>query len=93
MSDSHMPQKYSLLGPEIWIRLAFMVVYAIVLKLVLLVLGIVAVVQFFIVLIQGQANTAMVEFSESCAQFVLQSWRFLTFVSEDKPFPFRDWPA
>ncbi len=92
MSDSHMPQKYSLMGAEIWIRLVFMVIYSLALKLVLLVLGLVAVVQFFIVLIQGQANSSMLSFSESSAQFVLQTWRFLTFVSEEKPFPFRDWP-
>ncbi|MBB6523376.1 DUF4389 domain-containing protein [Pseudoteredinibacter isoporae] len=93
MSDSHMPHKYSFLGAEIWIRLVFMVIYSITLKLALLVLGLVAVVQFFIALIQGQANSDIIKFSESCAQFVLQSWRFLTFVSEDKPFPFRDWPT
>lgn len=92
MGDNHWPQKYACLAVEIWLRLAFMLIYVVALKLAIMALSVIVVVQFFIALIQGQANAALVNFSESCIQFSLQTWRFLCFASEEKPFPFRDWP-
>lgn len=92
MSDSHWPQKYTFLGIEIWLRLVFMLIYIIALKVAVLALSVIIVIQFVIALIHGQANNSLLGFSESCIQFVLQVWRFLCFTSEEKPFPFRDWP-
>ncbi|MCV6621457.1 MAG: DUF4389 domain-containing protein [Cellvibrionaceae bacterium] len=93
MSDSPNEQKYSLLGAEIWLRLAFMVIFALALKLAIVALTAFVVVQFIIVLFTGAVNKSLLAVSKSTSEFVLQSWLFLSFASEEKPFPFRDWPS
>ena len=67
--------------------------------LFLLILGVVSylivalvVLQFFWALIAGEGNDKLRDFGSSVARFILQVLRFLTYNTDDKPFPFADWP-
>lgn len=75
------------------IRLVFMVIFAALLQLAIMVLWPVVVLQFGFALITGSDNEALREFGKSLSTFVRQTLDFLTYNTEDKPFPFQDWPT
>ncbi len=53
----------------------------------------VVVLQFFWVLIGGKTNARLAEFGQSLATYTYQIVLYLTFSTEEQPFPFSDWPA
>lgn len=57
------------------------------------VLAFVAVIQFVIVLMGGTPNERLVSFGRSLGAYLRQVVCFLTFVSEEVPFPFSEWPV
>lgn len=76
-----------------WLRLFFMIVIAILYGVSRLVVGLVVVLQFFWVLFTGKTNPPLENFAQSLATYTYQIIRYLTFVSDQRPFPFdMDWP-
>jgi hypothetical protein len=89
MSD----KKISLLNSNTWIRGAYMVLFGLLLVVARLVISIVVVVQFVFVLLVGADNQNLRNLGQGLAKWVYQTLMFLTFNSEEKPFPFEEWPA
>ncbi|WP_462383265.1 DUF4389 domain-containing protein [Pseudomonas sp. Marseille-QA0892] len=71
----------------IWMLLFFLVWQA----AELLLLG-VALAQLVIRIIRGAPNLALMSFGGSLASYLAQIGRFGTFQTDDKPWPFADWP-
>jgi len=86
-------QKSRIGDPELWIRLLYMIVFALLSGLARLLICAIALLQFLAVLISGADNRALRDFSASLTDWVWLCFRFITFDSEEKPFPFADWPA
>lgn len=86
------PTNQTVLSPEIWLRALFMIGFAIVNYLLRWVICGIAIVQFIIVLVRGEPHDKLVNFSHSLSTFSYQILLFLTFSSDEKPFPFSDWP-
>lgn len=84
--------KTHLLNPETWIRLLYMIVFGLLSILARMVVWIVAVLQFLLVLITGADNKNLRDLGQGAAKWTYQAFLFLTFNSNDKPFPFSDWP-
>lgn len=84
--------KSNLLSTPRWIRLIFMVLFAVALQVAGTVMYVVVVVQFIISLVTGSCNKALRSFGSSLSKFIYQTLQFLTYNSEEKPFPFADWP-
>ena len=82
----------NLLSIDQWVRFAFMVLFMIVLSVVGYVIGLLVIVQFVFVLITGQDNQKLRNLGSSFSIYISQILQFLTYNSEDKPFPFADWP-
>lgn len=78
--------------PSIWMRLLYMLLFAIIYGVTELVIYAVVIFQFFAVLITGQSNEQLLAFGQSLSTFVYQIMRFLTFNSEQRPFPIGTWP-
>lgn len=77
-----------------WIRLLFMIILAVIYGISRIVFGAVVVFQFLWVLFTGDTNTRLIDFGQSLATYTYQIMRYLTFNSEDKPFPFDgEWPT
>ena len=89
MSD----KKISLLNANTWIRGAYMLLFGLLLVAARLVISIVVVVQFLFVLLVGADNQNLRNLGQGLGKWVYQTLMFLTFNSEDKPFPFDEWPA
>ena len=77
-----------------WLRLLFMIIFVAIYTLTRFVFAAVVVLQFFFVLFTGETNERLTELGQSLATYTYQIMRYLSFNSEDKPFPFSaDWPT
>lgn len=81
-----------LLSAEHWLRFLFMVLFAIILGVVGYVMTAVVVLQFIWGLVTGEGNDKLRQFGSSLSQYIYQTLRFLSYNTEEKPFPFADWP-
>lgn len=78
---------------NIWIRGLFMILMAFIYQLCGTLLFIVAVIQFLLALLSDGPNARLLSFGRNLGTYLAQIARFLSFASEDIPFPFSDWPA
>ena len=81
-----------LTNPDLWIRLVYMILFALLSILSRILISIVAAVQFLVVLFSGEGNHHLRRFGYGLAEWTSQAYLFLSFNTEDKPFPFADWP-
>lgn len=79
--------------PSQWFRVAFMVVFAVVLYVVALVLTLLTVAQIFFSLLTGSDNENLRALGKDLTTYVNQILAFLTYNSDSKPFPFTTYPA
>ncbi len=84
--------KSRLTSKDVWLRALYMIFFAIAwgLSEVLLVFSVIF--QFFTVLITGSANLPLLRFGQNLSRYHYQIARFVSFNTEDRPFPFSDWP-
>ena len=76
-----------------WLRLLFMGVFVALYMITRIVFGAVVVFQFLWVLFTAETNKQLTELGQSLATYTYQIMRYLSFNSEDKPFPFSaEWP-
>lgn len=77
-----------------WVRAIYMVVFCFLFAIVEVVLVATVVIQFVWRLAKGQPNQHLLELGHGLATYLYQIVRFLTFNTEDLPFPFDgDWPG
>ncbi len=77
---------------DTWIRLFFMVLFGVLLYVAWLVIVVIAVLQFALVLMTTNDNENLRGLGQGLSKWCLQVYLFLTFNSEQKPFPFDEWP-
>lgn len=78
---------------NIWIRGLFMLFMGIALHVCVTVLGIVALIQFAMTLLTDAPNARLTAFGRSLGNYLRLIVNFLTFATEEIPFPFADWPT
>jgi len=79
--------------PSFWFRILFMLAFAIASYFIILPLIIVlSVAQMLFTLVTGQVNANLRYFSATLALYVPQVIEYLTYLSEEKPYPFSDLP-
>ena len=88
MNESNLKHNDSIL-----LRILWMVLFVLVWQLAELVLAGVVLVQLGYRLIYGAPSASLMNFGDSLSQFLAQIGRFGTFHSDQKPWPFADWPA
>jgi hypothetical protein len=77
-----------------WLRLLFMCIFGLLVSLASLVGSVVVVLGFFWVLFNGEINRQLQQAGQSIASYIYEIVRYLTFNSEQKPFPFGGgWPS
>jgi hypothetical protein len=76
-----------------WLRGLFMLVFVFIYALSRFVVGAVVLLQFLWVLFTGEINERLRMLGQSLAIYTSQIIRYLTYNSEQRPFPFdEDWP-
>jgi hypothetical protein len=79
--------------PSSWIRIVFMVAFAVVLYLIIApVILVIMIAQVFFAFIAGAPNSNLRDFSSALSEYIFQILKFLLYTSEEKPFPFSDFP-
>ena len=73
-------------------RALFMLLFAIIWSVAEMALAAVAIVQLALILLTKSANAQILKFGRALSEYIYQIARFLTFATEEKPFPFADWP-
>ena len=78
---------------SIWMRGLLMIVMALAYQLAGTVLFFIALIQFVLALLSDAPNPRLATFGRSVGRFQSQIASFVSFASEDLPFPFADWPV
>lgn len=84
--------KQNLSNSSHWLRLLLTVLYALIFWLGIWVLGFVVVLNLIILLISGERNQQLSGFGGQVAAYLGQIMTYTTQNSDEKPFPFGDWP-
>jgi len=88
------PLEENLKSRSTWLRLIFMLVFYVLISLASLVGTVVVVLGFLWVLFKGEVNKQLKQTGQSLASYIFEIVRYLTFNSDEKPFPFgREWPS
>ncbi len=76
-----------------WLRGLFMLLFAVIFNIAEIMLGAIVVFQFLNVLVTAKPMPRLVGFGDSLGRFIYQIVRYLTFDTDDRPYPFADWPG
>jgi len=74
-----------------WKRIAFILVFAVIIGVVRTLLWVVVLLQIISTLITGNANQNILGFGQKLSAYTYHILLFLTFNTEETPFPFADW--
>jgi hypothetical protein len=77
---------------DTWLRFVYLVVFGVAFYLSILLTFATSIFQFLAKLFGGSSFAGMAEFGSNLADYQAQVTRFLTFASDDKPFPFAPFP-
>lgn len=84
--------KDNIKSESFWLRSLFMVLFFVVYRIVDILVLLVAICQWLYVLLTGDDNASLSRFAGGLAAYVAQIVNYLSYNSEQKPFPFSDWP-
>lgn len=76
-----------------WTRGLFMLLILMAIHVSGTVLFIVTLIQFVLMLLGDTPNARLVSFGRGLGSYLKQCTHYLTFASEQKPFPFSEWPS
>lgn len=88
MSDSNLKRHESIV-----LRILWMLVFLVVWQLAEIVLAGVVLLQLGYRLFYGAPSASLMSFGDSLSQFLAHIGRFGTFHTDQKPWPFADWPT
>lgn len=77
-----------------WTRFLYMVICSVLVWLASIVGAVIVVFGFLMVLFTGEINRELRGVGQSLATYIYENIRYLTFNTDDRPFPFGgDWPS
>jgi Domain of unknown function (DUF4389) len=85
--------KNNLAKRKTWMRGLYMLIFVVLYSVAEVVVGAVVVLQFLFTLFTGQTNARLILFGHDLSRYIYEVMLFMTFNSEELPFPFREWPA
>jgi hypothetical protein len=75
-----------------WVRILYMILFLIIHSVAKSVVVLIVVTQAILKLFTSELNGALLNFSKNLNFFIFQTLEFLTYQTEEKPFPFSDFP-
>lgn len=78
---------------SIWVRGLMMILMGLAYQLVSTLLLVVAVIQFVLMLASDAPNARLSSLGRSLGRYQSQVANFVSFATEDAPYPFSDWPS
>lgn len=74
------------------LKILYLILFYLIFRITDLVLLLVLLVQTLLNLFSGEPSQSIKEFGKSLGVYLQQISEFLSYASEDKPYPFSDWP-
>ena len=84
--------KSRLTSKDVWVRGLYMIFFLIAWGVSEILLVFSAIFQFLSALFSGSANLPLLQFGQNLSRYHYQIARYVTFNTEERPFPFSDWP-
>ncbi len=84
--------KDNLTSRNTWLRVVYMILFAVIFNIVEFAIAVVAVVQFLSTLFTGKVNRQLQALGHGVGAYVNEITQFLTYHTDDKPYPFAPWP-
>ncbi len=78
---------------SLWVRALLMVLMAMAFHLAATLLGVLVIVQFVLAIVADGPNERLQQLGRGLGRYFRQLTDFLSFASEEAPFPFSDWPS
>jgi len=78
---------------DVWTRGLFILIYGVIFYFLFFLIWLVVIFQFLMKLITTELNDQLLDFSDSLTKYVSQILLYITFKSEERPFPFSPWPS
>jgi len=85
--------KENLKDNSTWMRVLYMAIFVIIFNIVELLIAALVVFQVLVLLFTGEKNKRLLNLGSMLSLYAYRILRFMTFNSEDKPFPFADWDS
>ena len=73
-------------------RALYILLYLIIGRFISMVLFVVAITQFIYTWLSGEPNEKILEFTDGLSEYAKQLVSYVGFNSDEKPWPFGDWP-
>lgn len=90
--DKAMDIKENAKNVDVWTRGLFIVIFAVIFYFLFALIWLVVIFQFIMKLITNELNEQLLGFCDSLIKYVSQILFYITFKSEERPFPFSPWP-
>lgn len=84
--------KENVTSDAFWLKTLYLVGFFIVYRILDLVVLILGAAQWLFRLLTGEVNTALAQFGAGLGTYNGQIIHYLSGASDEKPFPFKDWP-
>ena len=85
--------KDNLSSKQVWQRGGFILIFALFYGVSKIVVTAIVIFQFLSLLITRSNNPRLAGFSQSLSAYIYQLLQYMMCNSDEKPFPFSDWPA
>ena len=77
---------------DVWIRGLFIIIFGVILYFLFGIIWLLVIFQFLTKVFTGDLNEHLSNFSKSLTRYAFQILNYITFQSEQRPFPFSPWP-
>ncbi|MEE9552367.1 MAG: DUF4389 domain-containing protein [Gammaproteobacteria bacterium] len=78
---------------DTWIRGLFILIFGAILYILFGVIWLLVVFQFITMVVTGGLNKQLEQFSHGLTEYAFQILLYITYQSEERPFPFSPWPT
>ena len=85
--------KQNIKEPKTWLRGLYMLLFLIFYSVAKVIIFAIIAFQFVLSLLTGKTNERLVKLGQSLSTYLYQILTFLTFNSEEHPYPFGVWPS
>lgn len=93
MSDKINEVRENVKNVDTWVRGLFIIIYGVIFYALFWIIWLVVVFQFLMKVITGKLNPNVMNFSDSLTRYAFQILQYVTFQSEERPWPFGPWPG
>ena len=84
--------KENVKNPQVWLRGLFIAIFGVILYFAFILVWLLVVFQFVSKLLTGNVNLQLADFSSGLLRYISGILGYITFQSDEKPFPFSPWP-